>query len=122
MTKTLRVLIVEDEEMIAMLLEETLVALGHQVCATAASQEEAIAAAQAHRPDLMIVDSGLAEGSGIDAVAAILETGFIPHLFVTGNAMEVATQRPEAIILQKPFFVPELVSAITRAVAVQTPA
>ncbi len=120
MTKQLRVLIVEDEELIAMLLAETVEALGHDVCATAATQAAAIVAAELHRPNFMIVDSGLADGCGVDAVEAILRTGFIPHLFVTGNALEVAAQRPDAIILQKPFFVPELAAAIERAMAVRT--
>ncbi|OYY91804.1 MAG: response regulator [Sphingomonas sp. 28-66-16] len=119
MTKPLRILIVEDEELIAMLLAETVEALGHEVCATAATQAAAVAAAEALRPDLMIVDSGLGDSSGVDAVATILKTSFIPHLFVTGNALEVAARRPDAVILQKPFFVPELVTAIARARAMQ---
>lgn len=113
--KPLRILIAEDEEMIAMLLAETVEALGHQVCATAATQEEAVARAEAYCPDLMIVDGSLGDGSGVDAVTAILRTRYIPHLFVTGNVLDVARKRPDAVILQKPFFVRELVTAIDRA-------
>ncbi len=119
MTEKLRVLIVEDDAMIADLLAEIVVNLGHEVCAMATMQADAVVAAKESHPDLMIVDAGLADGSGVDAVATILKGGFIPHLFVTGSAMQVEEQRPDAIILRKPFFVPELVAAITNAVAMR---
>ena len=54
--KALRVLIVEDEAMIAMMLAEVLRELGHEVCATEATEAGAVAAAARHKPDLMIVD------------------------------------------------------------------
>ena len=86
--KALRVLIVEDEAMIAMLLAEVLRELGHEVCATEATEAGAIAAAVRYKPDLMIVDNELRKGSGISAVEQIIRSGFIPHLFVTGKSTE----------------------------------
>ena len=111
----LRVLVVEDDAMIAMLLAETLAELGHTVCAVASTEFEAVAAAHRDRPDLMIVDAGLSEGDGVSAVETILLAGFMPHIFVTGNPLRVQALRPNAIVLQKPFFEPELVQAIERA-------
>src|SRR3954462_9634135 len=61
--KALRVLVVEDDALIAMLLTELLAGMGHDVCATAATEAEAVIAATRYRPDLMIVDAGLASGS-----------------------------------------------------------
>ena len=116
----IRILIAEDDFLIAMFLEELLVAMGHQVCAVVADQAATVAAAMEHVPDLMIVDEGLREGSGIEAVAEILETRFVPHIFATGNCSRVLAQCPDAIVLQKPY----TANALTRAIeqALQIPA
>jgi hypothetical protein len=45
----------------------------------------------------------------------------VPHLFVTGNGREVKALHPDAVILEKPFFVPELIRAIERALLVSAP-
>jgi DNA-binding response OmpR family regulator len=58
--KALRVLVIEDDALIAMLLAELLAAMGHEVCATAYSEAEAVIAAARYDPDLMIVDATLA--------------------------------------------------------------
>ena len=47
MMKALRVLVVEDDALIAMLLSELLAGMGHDVCATAASEADAVIAAAA---------------------------------------------------------------------------
>lgn len=107
-----RILIVEDEPIIGMLLSEVLAGMGHEVCAVTTSENEAIAAAAQHLPDLMIVDAGLAEGSGLSAVDAILATRFVPHLFTTGNALKVRRLKPSAVVLEKPFHENELAEAI----------
>ena len=83
--KALRVLVVEDDALIAMLLSELLAGMGHDVCATAASEAEAVTAATRYRPDLMIVDAGLGRGSGVSAVEEILRAGPIADLYLTGD-------------------------------------
>lgn len=113
----MRVLIVEDDAKIASLLVETINNLGHLVCAVAATEFDAVEYAIERQPDLMIVDAGLVEGNGVSAVKTILAEQRTPHLFVTGDARRVRTFFPDATILQKPFFVPELVAAIDRALA-----
>ena len=117
MQKALRVLVVEDDRVIALLLAETVKNLGHSVCAIAATEAEAVALAQTHQPDLMIVDAGLRDGDGVAAVDAILKGRFVAHLFVTGDARKVRSLHPDAIILEKPFFESELVLAIEQALA-----
>ena len=52
----LRILVVEDDAMIAMLFTEMLEGMGHDVCGSVASEAEAVAAARSLAPDLMIVD------------------------------------------------------------------
>ena len=113
----LRILVVEDDKMIGGLLVETLEGLGHAVCALESNVENAVAAASRCRPDLMIVDVGLGEASGIAAVKEILRSGFVPHVFVTGEMVRGMPLGPETVLLQKPFRVPDLELAIQRALA-----
>ena len=114
--KALRVMIVEDEAVIAMLLGEVLTSMGHDVCARETTEAGAVAAAVRCRPDLMIVDAGLGQGSGVAAVEKILRAGFIPHVFVSGRALDDEALAPYAVVLQKPFQEADLVQAIERAV------
>ena len=115
--QTLRVLVIEDDALIAMLLAELLAGMGHEVCATAATEAEAVSAAARHRPDLMIVDAGLGHGSGVAAVEEILRAGPVAHLFLSGDAGRVQTRRPDAIVVRKPFREAELARAIDNALA-----
>lgn len=117
--KILRVLLVEDEVLIAMLFAEVLEDMGHDVCAIEATEIDAVAAAARCQPDLMIVDARLRQGSGVSAVAEILRSKFIPHVFVTGESSRVQALRPDAVVLQKPFFASDLARAMQRAVDAQ---
>jgi len=112
--KALRILLVEDDSLIAMLLVETLAGMGHGVCAVEATQAGAVGAALRCRPDLMIVDAQLRKGNGISAVDEILSAGFVPHLFVSGDIKKVLARRPDAVIIEKPFRESELEGAIRR--------
>ncbi|QND54489.1 response regulator (plasmid) [Phyllobacterium sp. 628] len=110
----LRVLIVEDEPLIAMLLAEVITEMGHDICAMESTEATAVAAALRTKPDLMIVDAGLGEGSGVKAVEEILLNGFVPHIFVSGDDLSDVTLSPDAVVLQKPFREKDLVRAIER--------
>jgi two-component system, response regulator PdtaR len=116
--KLLRVLIVEDEAVIGLLLQDTVESLGHSVCGIANTESDAIVQADRYQPDLMIIDAGLRSGSGVSAIEAIERTRRVPHIFVTGNARSVQALRPGAIVLEKPFFNDDLATAIERALAV----
>lgn len=113
----LSVLVVEDEAIIGMLLSEVLKDMGHSVCAVVASEAEAIAAATLHNPDLLIVDAGLAKGNGVSAVDSIIGVRFVPHVFITGDALKVRQLRPKAIVLEKPFHEVQLADAIALALS-----
>lgn len=113
--RALRILLVEDDANIRAALAETLEDLGHTVCATAVTEREAIEAAGRCRPDLMIVDIALATGSGVAAIAQILQDGHVPHFFMSGV-------RPEHLVagmpvLKKPFRTSDLVLRIEVAMA-----
>ena len=113
--KALRVLVVEDEILIGMLLADALGAMGYEVCAIEATETGAVAAAARCNPDLMIVDARLRDGSGVSAVEEILRTGWVPHLFVSGETSTILALRPGAIVIQKPFRDTDLHRAIQRA-------
>jgi two-component system, response regulator PdtaR len=113
--KALRVLVVEDEILIGMLLADTLGAMGYEVCAIEATETGAVAAAARCNPDLMIVDARLRDGSGVSAVEEILRTGWVPHVFVSGETSTILALRPGAIVIQKPFRDIDLDRAIQRA-------
>ena len=101
--------------MIAMLLADMFAAMGHNICAIEATEAGAVAAALQCRPDLMIVDVRLGDESGISAVEEILRTGFVPHVFISGDILTIQARKPGAVAIQKPFDEFDLVRAIRRA-------
>jgi CheY-like chemotaxis protein len=113
----LRILIIEDNAIIAMLLEATLGDMGYAVCAIEATETGAVAAAVLHRPDLLIVDARLSEGSGVSAVDRILRDGFVPHVFVSGSELKSEMLDSRAVRLSKPYDKRALITAIQRALA-----
>jgi CheY-like chemotaxis protein len=112
----LRILLVEDEVMIGVLLAELLESMGHDVCCIAATEADAVCAAAYWKPDLMIVDVWLAEGDGVSAVAEILRDGPVPHFYVSAGIALVRTLKPDAEVMQKPFRDHDLVQVIGRAI------
>jgi CheY-like chemotaxis protein len=108
-----RVLIIEDEPIIALDLENLVTELGHKVVATAATRAEAVSKAHSERPGLVLADINLGEGgSGIDAVAEILNSFDIPVIFITAYPEKLLTgERPEPTYLIAKPFLPETVQA-----------
>jgi CheY-like chemotaxis protein len=111
----LRILVVEDELIIAYLLAEILESMGHLVCAIEGSQADAISAALLHKPDLMIVDDRLGEGGGLAVVEAVLRSAPIPHIFVSGDTVRIKRLMPDAVVLEKPYNETDLAWAIRGA-------
>ncbi|HUD50313.1 response regulator [Parvibaculum sp.] len=82
----MRILIVEDEVLIAMHLEMMLEDFGHQPCGIATDPQEALALAASEQPDLALMDVRLARGtSGIEAARLLHESIGLRCLFVSGN-------------------------------------
>ena len=113
--RALRILVVEDDALIQMLVCETLVSMGHEICATASAEAEAVDAAARARPDLMIVDAHLGRGSGVAAVGRILADRWTPHVFVSGDKLSREGLHPRAVVLQKPYQDHDLAKAMARA-------
>ena len=101
--KPLRILVVEDDPVIGMLLGEMLLAMGHEVCSIERDEGGAVAAAARHHPDLVIADATLGAGSGLRAIDTMQIGRMLRHQFIAGDALRVARLRPDAVILQKPF-------------------
>jgi CheY-like chemotaxis protein len=118
--KPLRILVVEDDTIVGMLLGELLKEMGHDVCAIETTETDAVASAVRCRPDLMIVDVRLGDGSGISAVEKILRTGPVSHMFVSGDVSSIRALRPGTVVMQKPYREPELAQAIQRVLDVRT--
>ena len=80
-----RILVVEDEAVVAMDIADTLRKLGHEVTGTVPSGERAIASVKENRPDLIFMDIGL-EGplDGIETAAQIRSQYNIPGYFSHG--------------------------------------
>jgi CheY-like chemotaxis protein len=115
MFTALRVLVVEDDAVIGALLAEMLEGMGHDVCAVEATEADAVTAAARCKPDLMIVDVRLGEGSGVSAVDEIYRAGPVPHVFVSADVSRLQALRPNAAIIQKPYREADLARVIQRA-------
>lgn len=113
-----KVLIIEDEPLIAMDIEGIAEGLGHDVVGVVDTHEKAVRAAQEHAPNLVLADIRLADGSsGIEAVAEILDAMTVPVIFITAFPELLLTgTRPEpAFLIAKPFGKPEVETAIGQA-------
>jgi CheY-like chemotaxis protein len=108
-----RILIIEDEAVIAMDLADLVTSAGHEVCATATTANQAVAAAKRERPDLVLADIQLADGSsGIDAVKEILTAFEVPVIFITAFPDRLLTgERPEPTFLITKPYSPDMVRA-----------
>jgi DNA-binding response OmpR family regulator len=111
-----RVLIVDDDTLIGMLLAAMLQDMGFEACAVETTESGAVAAALRLRPDLMLVDAKLGPGSGIAAMAEIGLQMAVPHIFMSGERL--ARESYGAPTLLKPFSEQQLAGAIRRVLAV----
>jgi CheY-like chemotaxis protein len=117
------VLIIEDEPLIAMDLQNLVEGLGHRVVGMARTHREAIAAAKAKRPGLILADIQLADNSsGLEAVNEILLGFEIPVIFITAFPERLLTgQRAEpTFLLTKPFDVNMVRALISQALFFDT--
>ena len=108
----LKVLVVEDEGIIAMLLEDMLGELGHDMVASAGNIDDAREAAK-REFDLAILDVNLGRESSYPLVADFNARG-IPFILSTGYG-RLGAEWGEGVILQKPFEVKALSAAIQQS-------
>jgi CheY-like chemotaxis protein len=112
-----RVLVVEDELMIRMLLEGMLTDLGHTVAAEAGGIDEAVALAKKGAFDVAVLDVNL-NGQPVTPVVEILLERGVPFIFASGYGQRGVPEAYRAIpTLQKPFQADALAQAIETAVS-----
>lgn len=108
----LRILIVEDEMLVAMNIEDMLLELGHEVAGIASRLEPALALAREGRFDVAMLDVNLAGDRSFPVADLLAERG-IPFVFATGYGPEgIDPKYRDRPVLQKPFRARDLAAAV----------
>jgi CheY-like chemotaxis protein len=112
-----RIMIIEDEPLIALDLSTILQEMGYAICAVAETAAEAVEGARRERPDLILADIRLqGEEDGISAIQRIWADRRVPVLFVSGNWPELRKRgMGDALVIGKPFLPAILKQAIRTA-------
>jgi|WetSurMetagenome_2_1015567.scaffolds.fasta_scaffold91002_2 two-component system, response regulator PdtaR len=115
--KNIKILIVEDEAIIALDMQETLTRLGYQVCGIASSGEKAVHLAETTSPNIIIMDMKLkGKMDGIETANLIKEKLSVPSVFLTASTDDNTIRQIENSLnkeyITKPFNEEELVSKI----------
>lgn len=112
---TLKLLVVEDEALVAMLIEDALTLHGHSVIGIADTLADALALADAETPDMALCDVKLALGDDGIAVAEALAARGIPCIFLSGNCPPSASNKLIIGCIAKPFHNASLGDAVNAA-------
>ena len=112
--RVLKVLIAEDDLMIADMVEMLLVDAGYEVCGIACTVAEAVALTQSHKPDLAVIDVRLADGDlGTEIVAQLRGLHRPGVLYATANASAVMLTAADGhACLSKPYRSPDLLRSL----------
>jgi two-component sensor histidine kinase/CheY-like chemotaxis protein len=109
----LKVLIAEDDLLMADMLEDVLVDNGYEVCGVARTVEEGVAIGQRCKPDLALLDVRLADGGLGTEIAARLGRPGPAVLYATGNGTQVQLTGADGdAVLGKPYRTEDLVRAL----------
>jgi CheY-like chemotaxis protein/DNA-directed RNA polymerase specialized sigma24 family protein len=115
---SVRILVIEDEAVIALDVADIVRNAGHEVVGIAATEKAAIELAKKHSPHLVLADIQLrGSDSGISAVNQIMKSMSVPVIFVTGFPERLLTgkQIEPAFVISKPFDPDLLRAAIAQA-------
>lgn len=114
--KGLKLLVVEDEALVAMMIHDVICDAGAEVVGPAANVETAMFVLGTERFDGAILDVNLG-GERVDPVADALSARHIPFLFLTGYGKSGIGERfPSAIVITKPFDDGNLLETVGRLV------
>ncbi|WP_343347134.1 response regulator [Sphingomicrobium sp. XHP0239] len=117
MPSSLSIMIVEDEPLIAMMLEDFLDSLGHKVLETCESVASALHCLESETPDLAILDVNVA-GEEVWPVARVLRDKGIPFALATGGLVQSAPEGFEDLpTLAKPYTIDRVEPVIEEAMA-----
>lgn len=91
-----KVLIVEDDMIISMVLERMINKMGFEVVEKATTGEKAITLAQEHEPDIILMDIQLKDDiDGITAMQKIRKSSEVPVIYITGNSDQYYKERAQ---------------------------
>lgn len=111
------VLLVEDEPIVAMLVEDMLAGLGISIVGPAARLEEAVSLAQSEEFDAAVLDVKLG-GQNSGPVATVLRGRGIPYILATGfDSPTLPEFGEDAPVLNKPYIQDDLERALQQALA-----
>lgn len=121
MKSSLRVFVVEDEMMVALLAEAVLIDLGHLPVGPALRLEDAMAMARDEDIDVAMLDVNLGEAKSFPIADLLRERG-IPFFFATGYGIDglTAPYRDE-LVVDKPYFTADINRALTTVMAKPAP-
>jgi DNA-binding response OmpR family regulator len=109
----LKVLVAEDDLVIAGMIKEALMTNGYDVCGIAFTVREAVALGREHRPDLAIIDIRLAEGGlGTEIVAHLQDGPRIGILYASANTNQAIILADCDAYITKPYRVEDLLRAL----------
>ncbi len=109
----MRILVVEDEPLLAMLLEESLAELGHEVVGSASTIDQALATIDAVSLEFALLDFTLGDDATSAPVARRLSADGIPFVYLTGHrSLPLSGDIPVAPLLTKPFTLDQLDEAL----------
>ncbi|MDP1823864.1 MAG: response regulator [Archangium sp.] len=117
-----RLVIVEDEAILALDIERYLTSVGFLVCGVAADSEAALALVERERPDLVLMDIRIqGERDGVETAAAIKARFDVPVVYLTAHGDAGTIERAQATepmgYLLKPFKKPDLRNVVSIALA-----
>jgi DNA-binding response OmpR family regulator len=110
----LKVMIAEDDLMMADMLEDVLVAGGYEVCGIARTVDKAVELGERHKPDLAVLDLRLAEGGlGTEIAARLNRQGSLGVLYASGNEGQMGLTKADGeACLGKPYQPQDVVRAL----------
>ena len=105
MAANMIILLVEDEPLVAMMLEATLSDAGHQVLGPASTVSRALELAEQTPPEMALVNINLRDGGdGTDLAREMLHRWGTPSLFVSGQVMQARANKDVAVgYIGKPY-------------------
>jgi CheY-like chemotaxis protein len=114
----MRILVVEDEPLLAMLTEECLTELGHEIVGSAATVDQALATIDTTPLDFALLDFTLADEATSAPVAVRLQADGVPFVYLTGHrSLPLGGEVPVAPLLTKPFTIDQLDKALRTRLA-----
>ena len=117
MSASRSILIVEDEPLIAMMLEDFLESLGHNVAGSCDNVAEAMAAVERGGFDVAILDVNL-KGETVWPVATRLRAGGVPFVIASGGHVDPPPAEFASVpLIEKPYTVDRVTPAIDAAMA-----